>query len=74
MRVLSPTLAAFAISAFALAPASACEWMKSAQKDGLSITQSEPVAADISIATNDLSESVVKEMTTLPVPDTKAAE
>lgn len=74
MRVLSLTLAAFALSAFALVPASACEWMKSAQKDGLSITQSEPVAADISIATNDLSEGALEEMTILPVPDTKPTE
>lgn len=74
MRVLSLTLAAFAISAFAVAPASACEWMKSAQKDDLSITQSEPVAADISIATNDLSDGALEEMTLLPVPDTQPAE
>ncbi|MTI44592.1 hypothetical protein JM93_02458 [Roseibium hamelinense] len=67
MRILSLTLAVIATSAFAIAPASACSWMKSAESEKITVATA-PTADDsnVSIATNDLSVETIKEMAIMP--------
>lgn len=74
MRVLSLSVAALAVSAFAIAPASACAWMKSAESTNQTVVETVPETPDVSIATNDLSEAVLKEVTAEPSADEKPAE
>lgn len=74
MRVLSLSVAALAVSAFAIAPASACEWMKSAESANQTVVEVLPETPDISIATNDLSDEVLNEVTLEPVTDETPAE
>jgi hypothetical protein len=74
MRVLSLTLSALAVSAFAIAPAAACEWMKSAESTNQTVVEVVPETTDVSIATNDLSEAVLKEVAAETAADDKAAE
>lgn len=74
MRVLSLTLSALAVSAFAIAPANACEWMKSAESTNQTVVEVVPETPDVSIATNDLSEAVLKEVTAEQTADETPAE
>ncbi|MEP3430789.1 MAG: hypothetical protein ABJN98_19050 [Roseibium sp.] len=70
MRHLSTGISALALIAFAIVPASACSWGKSAKaKDNMTVTETmiaPDVDTDISIATNDLSDEALKDMILLP--------
>ncbi len=78
MRILSTVVAALAISAFAFAPANACSWGKTAKaKTEMTVADTTlvpQVDTDVSIATNDLSDETIREMTVLPLPAEKPAE
>jgi len=76
MRVLSLTLAVLASSAFAIVPASACSWGKTASKDKMTVAEIPTIEdGDVAIATNDLSDATIKSMTDLKKPlEDKAAE
>jgi len=56
MRLLSSLALIGAVSAFAIAPASACSWMKSAEADDqMTVVQTLPTTVeDVAVATNDL--------------------
>jgi|GEM_PF-1610178 len=78
MRLLSTGVAALALTAFALGQANACPWDKTAQaKQKITVAETTVVPqfdTDVSIATNDLSDETLKEMTVLPVPGEKPAQ
>ncbi len=78
MRILSTVVAGLAVSVFALAPAHACSWGKTAKaKTQMTVAETTVVPqvdTDVSIATNDLSDEVIKEMLVLPIPAEKPAE
>ncbi|MTI00259.1 hypothetical protein [Roseibium sp. RKSG952] len=64
MRILSLTVATLAASAFAIAPAAACNWMKSAESEQMTVATlpADDDAGTVSIATNDLSLETIKQM------------
>ncbi|WP_139051992.1 hypothetical protein [Roseibium sp. TrichSKD4] len=66
MRVVSKSLAAIAVIAFATAPAMACPW-NSAKSEKMTVADvpMEP-DGDVSIATNDLSDEALKKLKVLP--------
>lgn len=72
MRLISTAIAGLALTAFAVVPASACSWNKTAKADekmSVADTSIVPeVDTNIAIATNDLSDEVVQEEAILPVP------
>lgn len=75
MRVLSLTLATLATSAVAIVPATACSWMKTAEKENMTVVDVPTVEkGDVAIATNDLSDEAIKNMTVKPLPKETAAE
>lgn len=78
MRLLSIGLSAGAILAFAIVPASACSFGKTAKvKPKMTVADTAvipQVETDVSIATNDLSDEVVSEKALLPIPGEKPAE
>ncbi|GGB47468.1 hypothetical protein GCM10011316_19510 [Roseibium aquae] len=76
MRVLSLTLAVLASSAFAIVPASACSWGKTASKDKMTVAEIPTVKdGDVAVATNDLSDALIKSMTDTKKPiETPAAD
>ncbi|TYC79973.1 hypothetical protein FMN63_01645 [Stappia sp. BW2] len=69
MRLLSTGIAALAVTAFAIAPAAACSWNKSAQAKQMTVAET-PVlpetGSDVAIATNDLSDAIVNESVIQP--------
>ena len=78
MRLMSTGVAALALTAFAIVPAQACSWNKTAKADTkmtvaetLVVPQTE---SDVAIATNDLSTEVLSDQTVLPLPEEKPAE
>ncbi len=73
MRVLSLAVTGAALLGFAIAPASACEWMKSA-KSNMTVVETVPETPDVSVATNDLAPEILEEVTTAPQPEEKPAE
>ncbi|GAB4517020.1 MAG: hypothetical protein Tsb0019_16630 [Roseibium sp.] len=78
MRLLSTAVAAIAVSAFTIVPASACAWNKTAKvKDKMTVAETAivpQVDTDVAIATNDLSDEILKEEILLPVPEDKPAD
>lgn len=78
MRLLSTGVAAIAVTAFAIAPASACSWGKTAKaKEKMTVADVSVVPQvdmDVSIATNDLSDEILREELILPVPADKPAD
>ncbi|WP_420412453.1 hypothetical protein [Roseibium sp.] len=63
MRLLTSGLAALAVCAFAVAPAHACSWGKTASSGKMTVAETSTVPeTDVSIATNDLSEETLKEV------------
>ncbi len=78
MRLLSTSVTALALTAFAFVPANACSWGKSAKaKDNLTVADATVVPeinADVAIATNDLSDESLKDVIILPVPGDQPAE
>ncbi|MES0883241.1 hypothetical protein [Roseibium sp. SCP14] len=77
MRLMSILFSALALIAFLIAPASACSWSKSADSQQMTVADVSEVpqtGADISLATNDLSDDVLLEVSPLPVPVEKPAE
>lgn len=66
MRLLTTGLAALAVSAFAIAPVYACSWGKTASKGDYTVADTSEVPAtdmSVSIATNDLSDEAVEQLT-----------
>lgn len=66
MRLLTTGIAALAVSAFAVAPAYACSWGKTASKDNYTVADTSDIPEtdmSVSIATNDLSEDTIKKLT-----------
>ncbi|MEO9526673.1 hypothetical protein [Roseibium sp.] len=78
MRLLSTSVAAIALAAFAIAPANACSWGKSAKaKEKMTVADTmivPQVETDVAIATNDLSDDILKEEIILPTPGEKPVE
>lgn len=78
MRLLSTGVAALALTAFAIVPAGACSFGKSAKaKPKMTVADTTvipQVDTDVSIATNDLSDEAVAEGILLPMPDNKPEE
>ncbi|QFT34716.1 hypothetical protein K1718_26585 [Roseibium porphyridii] len=77
MRLLSTGVAALALTAFAIVPASACSWGKTAKSKNMTVADTTvipEVDTDVSIATNDLSDETLEEAIVLPVPGDKPAE
>ncbi|MCV0424480.1 MAG: hypothetical protein K5905_03325 [Roseibium sp.] len=77
MRLLSTAVAALALTALAIAPASACSWGKSAKAKQTTVADTTVVPdldTDISIATNDIGDDVLEDIIVLPVPADKPAE
>lgn len=77
MRFLSTVVAALALVALAIVPASACSWGKSAKAKQMTVADTTAVPqidTDISIATNDLSDEILQEIPPLPIPEDKPAE
>lgn len=71
MRLLSAGVSALALTAFAIVPASACSWGKTAKTKDMTVAETAilPTADEnVSIATNDLSEEALKEMNLLVEP------
>jgi hypothetical protein len=77
MRLLSTGIAALAVTAFAIAPAAACSWNKTAQAKQMTVAET-PVAPDtgtgVAIATNDLSDAIVSETVIQPTMDETASD
>jgi hypothetical protein len=66
MRLLTTGIAALAACTFTLAPASACSWGKTASAKQMTVaetTVAPDAETDVSIATNDLSDEAVKNLT-----------
>jgi len=78
MSLLKTGVAALALTAFAVVPAQACSWGKTAKAESkmtLAETDKVPqVDTDVAIATNDLSDEFLQEKIILPVPEDKPAE
>ncbi|MFN3129580.1 hypothetical protein [Roseibium sp.] len=77
MRLLTTGIAALVVSTFALAPAHACSWGKTAKAKDMTVaetTVAPEIDTDISIATNDLSDQVLQEMTVPEVETEEPAE
>ncbi|CTQ54562.1 hypothetical protein LP7551_03096 [Roseibium album] len=78
MRHLKTGVAALALTAFAIAPAGACSFGKSAQvKPKMTVADTAVVPqvdTDVSIATNDLSDKAVSGKIILPVPQDKPTD
>lgn len=78
MRLLTSGVTALALTAFAVVPAQACSWGKTAKaEDKMTVAETATVPqvdTDVSIATNDLSDEVLKEQIVLPVPGETPAE
>ncbi|POF34074.1 hypothetical protein [Roseibium marinum] len=78
MRLLTTGIAALALTAFAVAPASACPWDKTAQaKQKMTVAEVTTLPqfdTEAAIATNDLSDETLRKMSVLPVPGEKPAE
>ncbi|ADZ72643.1 hypothetical protein [Polymorphum gilvum] len=67
MRVLASLAAAAALTAFAAAPASACDYMKSVKaKQNMSVAQAMPTAPEVLIATNDMTDAAGASETSRP--------
>lgn len=78
MRLINTAIAGFALTAFAIAPASACSWGKTAKADeNMSVADTTfvpEVNVDVAIATNDLSDEITQEEIILPVPAKEPTE
>jgi len=78
MRLISTAIAGLAIAAFAIAPAHACSWGKTAKADkNMTVADTSivpEVDTDVAIATNDLSVEVTQEEVILPVPEEAPTE
>lgn len=78
MRLISTAIAGLAIAAFAIAPAQACSWGKTAKADeNMTVADTSivpEVDTDVAIATNDLSVEVTQEEVILPVPEEAPTE
>ncbi|WP_422374340.1 hypothetical protein [Roseibium sp.] len=78
MRFLSTGVAALALTAFAIVPAQACSWNKSAKaEDKMTVAETltaPQIDADVAVATNDLSDQVLSEQILLPQPAEKPSE
>jgi len=78
MRLLNIGVAALALTALTILPASACPWDKTAQaKQKMTVaetTVAPDTDTDVAIATNDISDADLPEGTILPVPGEKPAE
>ncbi|MEP0234687.1 MAG: hypothetical protein ABJP02_07025 [Parasphingorhabdus sp.] len=73
MRGLKTSVAAFALAAFAVSPALACEWSKSAKtKTKMTVAQTTEVP-EVAIATNDLPMEVTSNITVIPKLKSDAA-
>ncbi|MGS4986647.1 hypothetical protein ACVDG9_01705 [Roseibium sp. RP-7] len=77
MRLLSTGIAALAVTAFAIAPAAACSWNKTAQSKQMTVAET-PVLpdtdSDVAIATNDLSNAIVSETVIQPTTGETVSE
>lgn len=78
MRLLKPAIAALALTAFAILPANACSWHKSAKaEEKMSVAETiavPEVDTDVSTATNDLTDELLEGTVVLPVPGEEPAE
>ncbi|WP_305984803.1 hypothetical protein [Roseibium sp. MMSF_3544] len=78
MRLISTAIAGLALTAFAIVPASACSWGKTAKADTqmtvADTTIVPDVDTDVAIATNDLDTEVLQEEVILPVPEEAPTE
>lgn len=77
MRLLSILFSALALTAFLIAPASACPWSKSADSQQMTVADTNEIPqvdTDISLATNDLSDDVLLETVPLPIPADEPTE
>lgn len=76
MRFLGTLSTALALSAFALAPASACPWAKTTEmKTDMTVADATvfpDVDQDVAIATNDLREPLAKDLIETLPEDTQA--
>ncbi|WP_417688446.1 hypothetical protein [Roseibium sp.] len=73
MRVMTAVIAALGVTALVSAPASACEWAKTAKaKSKMTVAQTD--FSDVAIATNDLPDDAVKTPLILPEPESGKAE
>lgn len=76
MRLLKTGIAALALAAFAIAPASACSWHKTAKaKEKMSVAETTVIPdadGDVSIATNDLRDGILKKRPILPAGEKPA--
>lgn len=70
MHLLKTGVAALALTAFAVVPAQACSWGKTAKaEDKMTVAETSTVPqvdTDVAIATNDLSEDILTEEIVLP--------
>ncbi|MEE4014022.1 hypothetical protein V1T76_18295 [Roseibium sp. FZY0029] len=77
MRLLSTGIAALAVTAFAIAPAAACSWNKTAKAKQMTVAET-PVlpdtGSDVAIATNDLSDAIVNESVIQPTMGETASD
>ncbi|MBS8262276.1 hypothetical protein [Roseibium polysiphoniae] len=74
MRGLKTSVAALALTAFAVSPALACEWSKSAKaKTKMTVAQTTEVP-EVAIATNDLPVEVTSNITVIPKLKSDAAK
>jgi len=78
MQLLKSGVAALALTAFAVVPAQACSWGKTAKaEDKMTVAETEEVPqvdTDVAIATNDMSDETLNEQIILPVPGDRPAE
>lgn len=78
MRFLSTGVAALALTAFAIVPAQACSWNKTAKaEDKMTVAETltaPQIDTDVAVATNDLSDQILSEEILLPQPEEKPAE
>ncbi|GAA0787665.1 hypothetical protein E1180_01850 [Roseibium denhamense] len=77
MKLLTLGAAALAVSAFAIAPAHACSWGKTASKDkNMTVATTDQLQStadtDVAIATNDVSDGLLKSLQ--PATESKPAE
>lgn len=70
MHLLKSGVAVLALTAFAVIPAQACPWDKTASaEDKMTVAQTDSIPqidADVAIATNDLSDDALTEQIILP--------
>ncbi|MCK7613405.1 hypothetical protein [Roseibium sediminicola] len=70
MHLLKSGVAVLALTAFAVVPAQACSWNKTAKaEDKMTVAQTDSIPqidADVAIATNDLSDDALTEQIVLP--------